>query len=157
MNIRVLDLSFYFARNRLRPRRCAAPGCAVATREGRDYCSDHVEQQPYVQALLAKLEERELQDDRVKSTGPKAVDLSGITSREILQHLAFHGPRTEERLCRELDLDLKTLSAYVSAMRDKGLVRLGQTKRGSTVVKLVKRRIASAEPARRDILVAVAG
>lgn len=131
---------------RLSPRHCEAPGCNQATREGKAYCSDHVEMHPYVQDLIMRLEEREAEDERVHRRGARAVNLQGITTQEILQHLAFHGPRTEERLCRELNLDVKTLQGYVQAMRRKKLVTLGHTKRGSTVVKLAKPLVRAAEP-----------
>jgi hypothetical protein len=131
---------------RLSPRHCEAPGCIQATREGKAYCSDHVEMHPYVQDLIARLEQREAEDERVAKRGPRAVNLQGITSQEILQHLAFHGPRTEERLCRELNLDVKTLQGYVQALRRKKLVTLGHTKRGSTVVKLTKPLVRAAAP-----------
>jgi hypothetical protein len=131
---------------RLSPRHCEAPGCVHATREGKAYCSDHVEMHPYVQDLMSRLEQREDEDDRVQKRGSRAVNLQGITTQEILQHLAFHGPRTEERLCRELNLDAKTLQGYVQAMRRSKLVTLGHTKRGSTVVKLAKQLVRAAEP-----------
>lgn len=131
---------------RLSPRHCEAPDCNQATREGKAYCSDHVEMHPYVQDLIMRLEEREAEDERVNRRGPRAVNLQGITTQEILQHLAFHGPRTEERLCRELNLEVKTLQGYVQAMRRKKLVTLGHTKRGSTVVKLAKPLVRAAQP-----------
>jgi predicted transcriptional regulator len=101
---------------------------------------------PYVQDLIARLEQRESEDERVHKRGPRAVNLQGITTQEILQHLAFHGPRTEERLCRELNLEVKTLQGYVQALRRKKLVTLGHTKRGSTVVKLTKPLLRAAQP-----------
>ncbi|MCO5169301.1 MAG: hypothetical protein M9894_23400 [Planctomycetes bacterium] len=137
---------------RLSPRHCEAPGCSQATREGKAYCSDHVEMHPYVQDLIARLEQRESEDDRVNRRGPRAVNLQGITTQEILQHLAFHGPRTEERLCRELNLEVKTLQGYVQALRRKKLVTLGHTKRGSTVVKLAKGLVRAAEPIKAEEL-----
>jgi predicted transcriptional regulator len=105
---------------------------------------------PYVQDLIMRLEEREAEDERVNRRGPRAVNLQGITTQEILQHLAFHGPRTEERLCRELNLEVKTLQGYVQAMRRKKLVTLGHTKRGSTVVKLAKPLVRAAQPIQAD-------
>lgn len=131
---------------RLSPRHCEAAGCVHATREGKAYCSDHVEMHPYVQDLIARLDQRESEDERVQKRGPRAVNLQGITTQEILQHLAFHGPRTEERLCRELNLEVKTLQGYVQALRRKKLVTLGHTKRGSTVVKLTKPLLRAAQP-----------
>jgi hypothetical protein len=124
---------------RIAPRHCEHIGCDQATREGKAYCSDHVEQHPYVQELLSRLAERDRQDDDVARRGSKAADLEAITAQEILAHLAFHGPRTEERLCRELNVGDKTLVGYVQALKRAKLVTLAQTKRGSTLVKPSKR------------------
>lgn len=132
---------------RIAPRHCEAPGCDQATREGKAYCSEHVEQHPYVQGLLAQLAERDRQDEEVARRGAKAASLGAITAQEILAHLAFHGPRTEERLCRELNVDDRTLGGYVSALKKARLVVLGTTKRGSTLVKLAKKRAEVEAPA----------
>ena len=126
-------------RHLLRSRRgdtqhCGAPGCSRATRENKPYCSDHVDQHPYVQGLLGKLEGREAEEARVRRQGPRAVDTESLTSNEILQHLSFHGNRTVERLARELNLEIKTLHGYVRALKQEGLVTLSRNKRGSTVV-----------------------
>lgn len=129
---------------RISPRHCEHPGCNQATREGKAYCSEHVEEHPYVKELIARLAERDRQDEEVSKRGSKAVALDAITAQEILQHLAFHGPRTEERLCRELNVDVRTLKGYVGALKRARLVTLGTTKRGSTLVKLVKGKLALA-------------
>ena len=46
------------------------------------------------------------------------LEVSALTRKlhqgEILQHLAFHGPRTEERLCRELNLFMVEVPLIVS-------------------------------------------
>lgn len=117
-------------------RHCEHPSCARSTRESKAFCSEHVERHGYVQALLAQLGERERQDEEVLRRGSKAVKLKSVTAQEILQHLAFHGPRTKERLCRELNLEARVLEGYIGAFRRARLVSLGRTKRGSTTVKL---------------------
>lgn len=119
------------------PRHCEVSGCGKSTREGKAFCTDHVELHPYVRALLEQLEQRAAEDDAVRARGARAANLDGITAQEILQHLAVHGPRTEERLCRELNLEAKTLKGYVLALRREKRVRLGHTKRGSATVKLI--------------------
>ena len=115
---------------------CEAPGCTHTTREGKPYCPDHVEQHPYVQDILFTLAEREAEEDRVRSTGAGAVDPQGLTARELVLHLSLHGARTVERLSRELQLDSKVVEGYVHAMVGRGVVALGRTNRGSTVVRL---------------------
>lgn len=121
---------------RSQARTCDAAACTQTTREGKPYCPDHVDLHPYVQDLISNLSTKDEQDDAVKSKGPRAVKLDSITVQELLLHLELNGPRTEERLVRELNLDLKTVSGYVQALRRKQLVTTGYTKRGSMVVKL---------------------
>lgn len=123
-------------RDRHKNRICEQPDCTQSTREGKPYCPDHVESHPYVQDILARIAERDDQDEKVAKRGARAVDLESLTVGEILQHLAFNGARTEERLVRELNLDVKTLDGYLRALARRGYVSFGKTKRGSTVVKL---------------------
>lgn len=148
---------FFTGPRRISPRHCEQPGCNQATREGKAFCSEHVEEHPYVKELIARLAERDRQDEEVNKKGSKAATLDAITAQEILQHLAFHGPRTEERLCRELNVDTRTLKGYVAALKRHRLVTLGTTKRGSTLVKLVKGKVAAlptaeAQPAAEPIV-----
>lgn len=123
-------------RDRHKNRICEQPGCLQSTREGKPYCPDHVEMHPYVQTILARIAERDEQDEKVAAKGSRAVVLESVTVQEVLQHLAFHGARTEERLVLELNLDTKTLSGYLGALSHRGYVSFGKTKRGSTLVKL---------------------
>jgi len=115
---------------------CEAPNCGQATREGKTYCSDHVELHPYVRGILDKLETREQEDAKVEEHGYKAVNIEGITARELLQQLTLHGPRTIHRLARELIMDGPTVNSYVKALHEHGLVDLDTTKRGALVVGL---------------------
>jgi hypothetical protein len=117
---------------------CDVSGCTQTTREGKPFCPDHVDQHPYVQTILGMLAEREQEEDRVRKAGFKAVNPQGLTARELVLHLSLHGARTVERLSRELQLDSKVLDGYVGALVRKGIVSLGRTNRGSTVVRLAR-------------------
>lgn len=117
---------------------CDVSGCTQTTREGKPFCPDHVEHHPYVQAILSTLAEREDEEEKVRQRGSKAVNPMGLTAKELVLHLSLHGARTVERLSRELQLDSKVLDGYVGALVRKGVVALGRTNRGSTVVKLAK-------------------
>lgn len=117
---------------------CDHLGCVQTTREGKPYCPDHVEQHPYVQAILSTLAEREAEEEKVRVRGSKAVNPIGLTARELVLHLSLHGARTVERLSRELQLDAKVLEGYVAALVRQGIVALGRTNRGSTVVRLAR-------------------
>lgn len=117
-------------------RGCAAAACGQSTREGKPYCSDHVGEHPYVQEILSTLAARQAEEAAVRNRGSGAVDIGGLTARELLLHLSLHGARTVERLSRELQLESQVLSGYVSALVDDGRVSLGRTNRGSTIVRL---------------------
>lgn len=123
-------------KGRTQPRYCDVPGCTESTREGKPYCPDHVDHNTYVQELMARLDERDEQDERVRRRGHKVVNMDSVTVAEILLHLELHGARTEERLVRELNLDLDVLQPYLRALAKRGLVKFGRTRRGSTLLKL---------------------
>lgn len=114
---------------------CERADCGASTREGKSHCSEHVDELPYVRDLMVQLAKREADDDVVKRRGAAGIDLgSSITAQEIMLHLSLHGTRTMERLCRELNLEDRTLRRYLAELRRRKLVRFGTTKRGSTTV-----------------------
>lgn len=117
------------------PLRCEV--CGQATREGKPYCPDHVERHGYVQEVMAALERRAAEEERVLRKGAAAVDPEGINAREILLQLRLHGERTVERLARDLQLDPRLVPHYAQALARRGLVRLGRTSRGCVLVEPV--------------------
>lgn len=114
--------------------RCDVPGCSSSTREGKPYCSEHVDYNPYVSRLLDQIAERDKEDEAARSG--KTLNVRGITAQSIIQHLAEHGPRTRERLCKELQIDMDVLDGYTRAMVRKKMVRRGRTRRGSVTLEL---------------------
>jgi predicted HTH transcriptional regulator len=117
-------------------RGCHAPSCSKTTREGKPFCPDHVERHDYVQGILEILEARRAEEDRVRKVGSGAVDPRGLTAQELMLHLSQHGSRTVERLSREFQLEAPVMRNYVQALLEKGLVQIGRTTRGSTIVRL---------------------
>jgi len=117
-------------------RGCESSGCYHTTREGKPFCPDHVENHSYVQNILKVLAEREDEEQRVRQRGPTAVDPDGLTAQELVLHLSLHGSRTVERLSREFQLEARVMNSYVDALMERGLIILGRTTRGSTVVRL---------------------
>ena len=91
-----------------------------------------------MQRILSVVAAREAEGAQVRERGPRAVNPQGLTARELVLHLSLHGARTVERLSRELQLDAKVLDGYVGALVHRGVVALGRTNRGSTVVRLAK-------------------
>jgi hypothetical protein len=143
-----------FRSGRKRAKHCERPDCGKATREGKPYCSDHVDDHPYVRGLIEALAAREAEEARVRKRGARAVDLDGVTAREILGYVAIHGGRTVQRLARELNLDIQTIKGYARALERGKRVHLTSTRRGAIIVnpgpkpkKTRKKKAAVAQPA----------
>lgn len=117
-------------------RSCEAADCVHTTREGKPFCSDHVDHNPYAKQVIAEIDLRETDDEKAKKKSKRGVNTDGVTATELLQNVADHGPRTKERLCRELNIEMKVLDGYVDALRKDGKITLGRTRRGSEVVHL---------------------
>ena len=108
--------------------------CGLATREGKLYCPDHVDQHPYVRALNKQIEAKREEEYAVSNRGIEAIAEDSLTIKELLVHLQVNGSRTIERLARELMLDTKVIAYYAQYLKEEGKVTLGSTKRGSIVV-----------------------
>lgn len=121
---------------------CGFTGCSHGTREGKPFCPEHVELNEHAKKVLAHISARELEDAKVVDAKTKIKDYNvrGITARSIVQHLAEHGTRTKERLCRELGLERPVLDAYSEALIKRGLIHLGKTGRGSETLALIRLR-----------------
>jgi len=116
---------------------CDISGCFETTREGKAYCSNHVEKQPYVQNLLKRMQERQEQDELVRREGSRAVNLDSITVKEIKLQLSIYGKRTEERLTRELQIDKTIIHNYAIRLQNEGVIAFGQTARNNLTVNLL--------------------
>ncbi len=119
---------------RRRPRRCEQDDCNSATQGGKPFCTEHVTEHPYVQEVMASLARRELEETRVAKVGSRAVDVTGITSQEILGYLAVHGPSTSRRLAHELNINTLVLDGYLKAQKRRKLVKFTTNRRGRLVV-----------------------
>lgn len=120
--------------SRKRTSYCQLDGCGTYTYEGKPYCTKHVEHHPYVQSILAVLADRKNEEERVDKRGRRAVNIEGSVSQEIISYLRIHGPRTINRLARDLNRDLRIQSLYVAALRRSGLVITGKNARGGIIV-----------------------
>jgi hypothetical protein len=111
--------------------------CSATTREGKPFCPDHVVDNPYVQSILHTMATRRAEEDEVRKRGADAVNIGGLTAKELVLHQSLHGARTVERLSRELQLDAAVLKGYVRALTNTGQIAVGRTNRGSTIVRLI--------------------
>ena len=135
MNLpRVIQIPDLSPEQRIRRPRCTLADCDEPTHEKKPFCTDHVELHPYALQVLAEIEARDLEQQRVKARGWRAVDLAGSTSRDLLLELRLRGKRTTPRLARDMVLPERVVSAYMTAFSRQGWVAIGETARGITLV-----------------------
>ncbi|MCA8924041.1 MAG: winged helix-turn-helix domain-containing protein [Planctomycetes bacterium] len=101
---------------------CQRSDCEESTREGKPFCPQHVDHNPYAQHLLAKLEDLEREHRRVRLRGPAGVNLQGETCQEILRELGQQGRCSVARLAQTLALPYPLISSYVQALARSGRV-----------------------------------
>lgn len=129
-NQRFQDVRIPHVSDRRPAPKCEADGCHETTRNGKPYCTEHVELLPYVNRLMEQLEQRDAELDRVSKRGPRMVDPQGITAQEILLQLKLYGGRTIARLSRDLMLDENVVESYGRALAKLGCVSIGRHRRG---------------------------
>jgi hypothetical protein len=135
MNLpRVIEIPDLAPEQRVRRPRCTLADCDQPTHEQKPFCTDHVERHPYAVKVLAEINARSQEQQRVKARGWRAVDLTGSTARDLLLELRLRGKRTTPRLSRDLVLPESVVAAYVMAFAKKGWVLLGETARGISLV-----------------------
>jgi len=137
MNPKVLMTRWGPPTGRKKPTHCAAEDCVQATREGKPYCSDHVERLTYVQEVQARIAAREDELAAVKKRGGRAVDLEGIIARDVLCSLWINGERSVARLSRELNVDFEILKHYVARLKKAKQLTQTSPRRGAGKVTLV--------------------
>lgn len=131
---------------RKKPTHCDQPGCVQATREGKPYCSDHVEQLSYVGQVQARIEARERELSDVAKRGARGVDVHGIVAREILCSLWIHGERSVARLARELNVEFEQLRLYIARLRKAKMISQTSPRRGAGEVTLAPELAALEDP-----------
>ena len=119
---------------RNRTRYCLMSGCLAYTRNSKDYCSEHVEHQPYVQGVLAIIAEREAEQVKVNIKGWRAVDVNGSIAQEIWQYLSVRGKATIRRVAKDLGIANHIQTHYVEALRRAGMVKVTRNQRNIPVV-----------------------
>lgn len=126
---------------------CSASSCDRTTREGKLYCSDHVEMGNYVKKILRELELRE-SEARALEVGD-LIDTKGHLIRETILMLK-QGSYTEAKLARLMDISHKAASALIKQLHESGLARVGHTDRGAlTIYKLDDKKVSKKKPSRK--------
>lgn len=100
--------------------------CGGFTRERKDYCTEHVEQMPYIADLLQRIKQQEKQNTKARNGKP---EITSETAKDILG-LVKAGKATIKGMSVALGLPSKVILSYVRAMSEKGLVELKEGKHG---------------------------
>ena len=112
--------------------KCGAKGCLKTTREGKPYCSTHVEHSPYVKRVL---EELALRDQEANDLAA-GLDISknGHLVRETLLSLE-QGSYTAAKLSRLMDISHAAAETLIRVICDKKLAVMGKTDRGALTIR----------------------
>lgn len=111
---------------------CKAKDCEKSTREGKPYCSAHIEQAPYVAKILAILVDRD-EEERVLNLKKGRISADGFFYRETLLLLRSKD-FTAKGLARRLDLSHHASERLIALMAKDRLVIREFTSRGDTTI-----------------------
>lgn len=110
--------------------RCRHPGCGASTREGKPYCSDHIENCDYIKKVLAEIDRRDNESKTLDSG-------RWVTQNSHLVHEALivleGGTFTAARLGRILDVSEPAADTLIRMMARRGYVRIGFSESGALV------------------------
>jgi predicted HTH transcriptional regulator len=129
---------FFPKRNNPNTKYCQHRLCNERTREGKEYCSEHINNLPYVSKLLGKIDDKAAEEVAVEKRGYKAVAPDSETLKELLIHLKFNGARTVRRLMRELQLNEMTVAGYIEYLVRHNQAKTSFTSRGDKAVSLIE-------------------
>lgn len=111
--------------------------CGAATRERKDFCPEHVEQNPYVADLLRVMDKMDQEDARVSVHGHMAVDAQGENAKEILAFISVNSAPSVERIAKELSRrDVRITTHYLVALEQGRLITVERNKRGKLIAKI---------------------
>lgn len=113
---------------------CDTPGCKDPTRERKPKCSVHCMSLPYAKRVMEELARQEREDELARQSLPVSTD--SATAQDILVFLRTQGPKTEQGLSRECNVDLAVVRGYVATLQKHGLVGLRRGTRGRTFVEV---------------------
>jgi len=111
---------------------CQESGCSRTTREGKPFCSDHIESSPYVQEILGVLAERNI-EARILEQGVGRIDKEGYFYKETLLLLRSKN-YTARGLARRLDLTFKAARRLIILITSDGLARCKETSKGDLYI-----------------------
>ncbi len=116
-------------------RDCDAENCSSPTREQKPYCTEHVYLLPQASEILSDLATR-AQQVHEAGRDPETARVDHLAAADILNLLTQCGARTMKRISRDTGISHDAVDAYCVALKREGLVTVGTTPRGGSVVEL---------------------
>lgn len=115
--------------------------CGDATRHHKPFCSNHIMQSSYVQALCEIVTKTKQEVESVVDYGLTGVDLDGPIVKEILAGLAELKELTYRSLIKDRvvalnKVDPKVAAYYLERLHHEGLVKITRNNRRAKVVSL---------------------
>ncbi len=112
--------------------------CARATREGKPFCPEHVEQTPYakwIQAQLGTLAEEEAAV--LKTSNITSVSEDSLMLQEIVKTLHYRGSRTIRRLAKDIGTTTTVIDVFARYLAARNLAEVRRTaKRDDYIITL---------------------
>jgi hypothetical protein len=114
-------------------RSCKVSGCGKTTREGKPYCSPHVNLSPYIQRILKKIEARDAEEALLEKAR-RLIPRDGFFVREsvlLLRTKDF----TAKSFSRRLDISHKASERLIDLLVRWGHAQRIRSTRGGTTVR----------------------
>lgn len=113
-------------------RDCEVVGCSKSTREGKPFCSKHIESAPYIQEILGKLAAR-AEEEEILDRGRKLIPQDGFFVRESILLLRTKD-FTIKSFSRRLDISHKAAARLVELLLRWGHAKESKTSRGGKTI-----------------------
>jgi len=116
--------------------------CGKTTREGKSYCSDHVEEGSYIQGLMDRISGKDYEEDLAETSYARFRDHVGdeytTTMDEIKLCLTLHGPRSIARIAKDIGINKDAAKSYIALLSHRGDVSITINTRGASIVRLLR-------------------
>lgn len=114
-------------------RDCTADKCARSTREGKPFCSRHIEQSDYIQEVLAKLAAAKVEES-ILEAGRTEIPRAGFYVKEAVLLLRTKD-FTVKSFSRRLDISHKATDRLIQLLVKWGLAQRNRNGRGGKSIR----------------------
>jgi DNA-binding protein Fis/phage terminase Nu1 subunit (DNA packaging protein) len=113
---------------------CQHPNCGSLTREGKAYCSEHIEEIPYVQKISSMQDSIKKELAAVKRRGKVAIPKTSSIIADIIHTLEIEEEKLQGDLAKASGISLPTASIYYDQMQDWGMVEIRPHGRSNLII-----------------------